>query len=53
MVNLDVDFSFRRRSIAGYVTEDERKIASKRELYKFTCEWLSVSNLCKRCAKET
>ena len=25
MIYLDADFSFRRRSIAGYMTEDERK----------------------------
>ena len=29
---LDVDFSFCRRSIAGYVTEDKRKICAKEKL---------------------
>ena len=29
MVYLDADFAFRRWSIAGYVTEDERKICAK------------------------
>ena len=29
---LDADFSFIRRSIAGYVTEDKRKICAKEKL---------------------
>ena len=29
---LDADFSFSRRSIAGYVTEDKRKICAKEKL---------------------
>ena len=31
-IYLDADFSFIRRSIAGYVTEEKRKICAKEKL---------------------
>ncbi len=41
MIYLDADFSLRRGSIAGYVTEEERQ----------NCEWASAMQACLQMAE--